>query len=180
MPETGKMKESGMKKTEDVEKGLWACFTRRTNEPKLTWLEQRLEEKGIPYRRNGSSSHAPILEVLATRIDEAWLELGPVDALPDDDPMFIQKKPLGCIDRLSMLLERVASSSAEESLVALYPSKGGSAEGTEEMPLPKLGLGDNEHKALNAEDQHCVEMWQLSPASYGDGCWHEDDTTEEA
>lgn len=41
----------------------WAALTRRTNDPKLAWIEQRLTERGISFQRRGDSFHAPILEV---------------------------------------------------------------------------------------------------------------------
>lgn len=66
----------------------WTVFTRRTDDPKLTWLELQLTEAGIPHRRNGESWHAPILEVPADQLDAAWAILDPVDDIPDDDPMF--------------------------------------------------------------------------------------------
>lgn len=67
----------------------WTMFTKRTEDPKLAWLERQLDEKGIPHRRNGYSFHAPIMEVPTSRLDEAW-ELLPleIDDLPDDDPRF--------------------------------------------------------------------------------------------
>ena len=67
----------------------WEMFTKRTEDPKLAWLEAKLDEAGIANRRNGESWHAPILEVDASRIDDAWDILTPVDDIPDDDEMFI-------------------------------------------------------------------------------------------
>jgi hypothetical protein len=64
----------------------WERFTKRTEDPKLAWLERQLTEAGIQHRRNGASFHAPILEVQADKIDEAWAILTPVDDIPDDDP----------------------------------------------------------------------------------------------
>jgi hypothetical protein len=66
----------------------WATFTRRTNDPKLTWLEQALDSAGIPHRRQGESWHAPILQVPKADLDRAWTILDPVDEVADDDPMF--------------------------------------------------------------------------------------------
>lgn len=67
----------------------WATFTRRTDDPKLAWLEERLAERGIPSRRRGRSFHAPVLEVPEEHLDAAWALLTPeVDELPDDDPAF--------------------------------------------------------------------------------------------
>ena len=63
-------------------------FTKRTNEPKLSWLENELTNAGIANQRNGESWHAPILDVDETKIDEAWAILTPVDDIPDDDEQF--------------------------------------------------------------------------------------------
>ena len=67
----------------------WAQFTKRTNAPKLTWLQKKLTEAGIPNRINGRTFHAPILEVPDDKLDKAW-ELLPndIDNREDDDPMF--------------------------------------------------------------------------------------------
>lgn len=61
-------------------------FTRRTNEPKLHWLELQLDQVGIKSRRNGESFHAPILEVDGERLDDALEILYPVDEIDDNDP----------------------------------------------------------------------------------------------
>ena len=63
-------------------------FTRRTNDPKLRWLEKQLRADGIKCRRNGHTFHAPILEVDAAKVNKAWAILSPVDDIPDDDPQF--------------------------------------------------------------------------------------------
>lgn len=76
--------------------GRWEVLCKRTNDPKLAWLEAQLQTMGIPSRRNGESWHAPILEVPAEHLDRAWKFLGSklgrmrrtVDDIPDDDPMF--------------------------------------------------------------------------------------------
>jgi hypothetical protein len=47
----------------------WVRFTKRTDDPKLAYLERRLDGMGVPHRRNGFSFHAPIMEV-----PEAFLE----------------------------------------------------------------------------------------------------------
>lgn len=66
---------------------MWVSFTRRTEDPKLAWLEMKLDQAGIPHRRNGRSFHAPILEVQECDIERAWLLLpARVDNAPDDDP----------------------------------------------------------------------------------------------
>jgi hypothetical protein len=64
----------------------WTQFTKRTNDPKLAALEAMLRRAGIPYRRHGKSFHAPILQVPADVLDEAWKILDPIDDIPDDDP----------------------------------------------------------------------------------------------
>ncbi len=69
---------------------MWALFTKRTDDPKLAWLERKLTEAGIKHRRNGSSFHAPILEVEESKLDDAWAILTPVDNIPDDDPRWLE------------------------------------------------------------------------------------------
>lgn len=67
----------------------WTVLCRRTNDPKLKWLERELELRGIPYKRNGQSSHAPILEVGADYKEEAQQILDTrFDDIPDDHPLF--------------------------------------------------------------------------------------------
>jgi len=66
----------------------WQQFTKRTNDPKLGWIERQLDKLDIAHRRNGRSFHAPILQVDASKIDAAWAMLNPVDDIPDDDPRF--------------------------------------------------------------------------------------------
>jgi hypothetical protein len=66
----------------------WVRFTKRTDGLKLIWLEKRLQDRGIPSRRNGESFHAPILEVQGKDLDAAWTILTPVDDIEDDDPRF--------------------------------------------------------------------------------------------
>lgn len=67
----------------------WVMFTKRTNDPKLSWLERQLDKAGIPHRRHGRSWHARILEVPKSQINAAW-KLLPlrIDDLPDDSPHF--------------------------------------------------------------------------------------------
>lgn len=67
----------------------YTTFTRRTNDPKLSWLERRLSSAGIAHRRNGESFHAPILQVDESKLDAAWAILTPVDDVPDDDRRFL-------------------------------------------------------------------------------------------
>lgn len=70
----------------------WVRFTKRTDDPKLAWLEKHLAEHGIESRRNGESWHAPILEVHDDKLEAAWDLLTPeLDEIPDDDPMFMEE-----------------------------------------------------------------------------------------
>lgn len=64
----------------------WTMFTKRTEDPKLAWLEIELREAGIPSKRDGHSWHAPILKVPAYARYEAWKILSPIDDIEDDDP----------------------------------------------------------------------------------------------
>lgn len=75
----------------------WVAFTRRTNEPKLKFIEGWLDNLQIPHRRNGASYHAPILEVPSTEYEVAYTEIlmaesdswqGIFDDVEDDDPLF--------------------------------------------------------------------------------------------
>jgi hypothetical protein len=86
------------------ENAEWVGFTRRTDDPKLAYLEQRLTEMGVPHRRNGMSWHAPIMEVPAGQLVAAdamlaeRIDIGddgktvPLDDLPDDDALFIDSE----------------------------------------------------------------------------------------
>lgn len=70
----------------------WTMFTRRTEDPKLSWLERQLDKAEIPHRRNGESFHAPILEVPFNKLEAAWRILEPVDDVPDDDPRWEEEQ----------------------------------------------------------------------------------------
>ena len=72
----------------DGEEIVWERMTKRTDDPKLAWLERQLDKAGIAHRRNGESFHAPIMEVDTSKYDEAWKILDPVDDIPDHDPMW--------------------------------------------------------------------------------------------
>lgn len=61
-------------------------LTRRTNDPKLAWIEKRLQSLGIDSIREGESFHAPILKVPKEHHDVAWAVVDPIDDVPDDDP----------------------------------------------------------------------------------------------
>ena len=73
-------------------------FTRRTDDPKLAWLEHQLSEAGIMHLRRGESVHAPIMCVEKARLSEAQAILDQVvihkgmptriDDLPDNDSIF--------------------------------------------------------------------------------------------
>lgn len=70
----------------------WAMFTKRTDDPKLAWVERQLDVLNIPHRRKGESFHAPILEVPASELDRAESILSArvgrysVDDIRDDHP----------------------------------------------------------------------------------------------
>lgn len=74
----------------------WVLFTKRTDDPKLGWIERQLTLRGIPSHRAGESFHAPILEVPEAYSDAAWALLNErvpgrrkrVDDIADDDPLF--------------------------------------------------------------------------------------------
>ena len=74
----------------------WVQYTKRTNDPKLAWLESELERRGIPSRRKGESWHAPILQVPEEHLETAWNLLNEdvfgdgerFDDIEDDDPVF--------------------------------------------------------------------------------------------
>lgn len=78
----------------------WVDFTRRTNDPKLAFIERELGKLGIPHRRFGRSFHAPILQVPHNRINEAWALLDmefnstsgglTLDDMADDHPTFAE------------------------------------------------------------------------------------------
>ena len=73
----------------------WIMLCKRTEDPKLTWLESKFAEAKIPTRRHGHSFHAPILEVQADFLDAAWRILALVDDIPDDEE-FWANDPDGC------------------------------------------------------------------------------------
>ena len=71
----------------------WVTICRRTNDPKLAWLERQFDDhkNPIPHRRNGESWHAPILEVPEDRYIDAQDILHPVDDIDDDDPRWEER-----------------------------------------------------------------------------------------
>jgi hypothetical protein len=66
----------------------WVMLCKRTEDPKLGWLENRFAADGIRTQRFGSSWHAPILWVHRDDHDRAWSILGPIDNMPDNHKMF--------------------------------------------------------------------------------------------
>jgi hypothetical protein len=68
----------------------WVLFTKRTDDPKLAWLENALANAGIKSRRSGESWHAPVLEVKQRDLDAAWEILAPIDDIADDSPRWSQ------------------------------------------------------------------------------------------
>lgn len=50
----------------------WVTFCRRTDDPKLSYIEALLTDRGIPHRRAGWSRHAPILQVPKANESECW------------------------------------------------------------------------------------------------------------
>ena len=66
----------------------WVTFTKRTNNPKLSWLESKLDDAMIPHKRMGRSFHAPICKVPKCSYDKAMDILIQVDDISDDHPMF--------------------------------------------------------------------------------------------
>ncbi len=87
-------------------KTKWVLFTKRTNEPKLSYLEARLDQAEIKHKREGKSFHAPCLYIEEQGQDRAWAILSEkwtrhgsamghnprakteLDEIRDDDPRF--------------------------------------------------------------------------------------------
>lgn len=78
---------------------VWETFCKRTEDPKLRYIEAMLTERGIPHRRNGYSFHGPILQIPQEFDTEAWSMLGEklpgrgrrqtLDDMPDNHPIFL-------------------------------------------------------------------------------------------
>jgi len=66
----------------------WVVLCKRTEDPKLGWLEKTLDGHGIPNRRNGFSFHGPVLEVREDFEGKAQRILALVDHMEDDDVIF--------------------------------------------------------------------------------------------
>ena len=89
----------------------WVTLCKRTDDPKLEWLELTLALAGIETRRNGRSFHAPILEVRASDEDAAWAVLNPIDDIPDDARRWSRELPA--------LRAEVAEEGAEDAEASL-------------------------------------------------------------
>ena len=63
-------------------------FTKRTENPKLSWLMGECKAAGLRVFIEGQSAHAPCSFVHRDDFDAAWKILGPVDAVRDDAPRF--------------------------------------------------------------------------------------------
>lgn len=66
----------------------WVRFTKRTNDPKLSWLLRKCQEKGLRVKVEGESRHAPISWVHRDDYYAAAGILAPVDSSPDDARKF--------------------------------------------------------------------------------------------
>ena len=79
----------------------WTLLCKRTEDPKLSWIERELNRRGIKHRRGGPSFHACFtLYVPEKQLDAAdeFLQLPAplklrrhyktIDDIPDDHPMF--------------------------------------------------------------------------------------------
>ena len=79
----------------------WVTICKRTDDPKLAWIERQLEARGIPHQRGIPSWHADAtLEVPKEHEQAAWdllAEPAParlrrwyktIDDVPDDHGMF--------------------------------------------------------------------------------------------
>jgi len=66
----------------------WVNFTRRTDDPKLAWMQNELAKLGIESRRYGHTLHAPILQVRKKDWDRSMEFLYTIDNIPDDDEQF--------------------------------------------------------------------------------------------
>ena len=69
----------------------WLQFTKRTEDPKLSWVLAKCEAAGLRVFVEGASWHAPISYVHRDDYAAAWEILGPIDNIRDDAPRF--RKP---------------------------------------------------------------------------------------
>ena len=149
----------------------WVTFCRRTNDPKLSYIEASLTTMSIPHRRNGESFHAPILEVpdYLLVLAASWLaqpfddDNPSLDDMPDDDPIFHDMLDSGEFDKWAWL--------GQPSPHDLDPEPD-AYEGYEYMTHPCIACGtplsDEFHYALCTpcqETAHCPHG-----NLYKDGC----------
>lgn len=66
----------------------WTLFTKRTEDPKLSWLVNECTAKGLRVFVSGRSFHAPCSYVHRDDYAAAWKILCPVDDIRDDAPRF--------------------------------------------------------------------------------------------
>ncbi|CAM6053495.1 unnamed protein product [Sphagnum tenellum] len=85
----------------------WVTFCKRTEDPKLAWIEHQLDLLGLPHKRDGSSFHAShVLKVLASDEEQAntvlMRRIGryTVDDVRDDHPRWTRE--LGLDNSLRM------------------------------------------------------------------------------
>lgn len=139
----------------------WVRFTRRTDDPKLAWLECQLAMRGIPSRRRGFSFHGPILEVPAHLEDAAWALLRgridgfdeSIDDMEDDHEVF--QEMWGCDPRIAQRLlsagrahevahmERLTSRIATRAPAVAKKIAAGYAEAARRSPRPSVKKGRN-------------------------------------
>lgn len=123
----------------------WVALCRRTNDPKLMWIEAQLEVHNIPSRRNGFSWHAPILQV-------------PIDEY--HNAMAILNQPVGQLD-LGMTTSIVIDDIDDEHPYFLeWAMATGRAFGGREAStlLPALDLKDDTFAGLSYEDVDVPEV----------------------
>jgi len=96
----------------------WVQFTKRTEDPKLAWLECKLALRGIPSKRAGFSFHAPILEVPEEYEKAAQKILSyHIDNMPDNAKMFREMR--GCPTEIAQRLQTAASLQEREHIARL-------------------------------------------------------------
>lgn len=69
----------------------WLQFTKRTEDPKLSWVLAKCEAAGLRTFIEGASWHAPVSYVHRDDYEAAWGILGPIDNIRDNAPRF--RKP---------------------------------------------------------------------------------------
>jgi len=74
----------------------WVLFCKRTEDPKLSWIERELDKLGIPHTRDGHSFHGPCLyvpeeqEELADSILSRRCGRWRIDDIRDDHPRWLE------------------------------------------------------------------------------------------